>query len=432
MKRFLTCFFLVSAVLAQPTNAPKRLPPPGIPVWPGNNAVLHRKLEGLRVSIPSGQDRLKLLVPAQRQLPDAEIYEKAVRYALDHDEFYRTNEFAIAEGLIGEGLRRIRAIAIGQTAWEQKSDQTGPVVLGYRSQIDGSAQPYGLVIPASYRSRKHTPHRLDVWLHGRDEKLTELKFIHERSTRPGEFTPPDTFVLHPYGRYCNAFKFAGEIDVLEAMQDVLSRFPIDPTRVTLRGFSMGGAGVWHLATHYADKWVVAAPGAGFAETARYMRLKPDSVPPWERILWQLYDATDYAANLFHCPTVAYSGELDKQKQAADIMAEAMAKEGLPLIHLIGPKTEHKYEPETKKLLSSIVDQFALHEKQEFPETVHLTTRTLRYPKIHWLTLMGLEKHWERADAVGFLMGSSISLWAHEQVRQRDRRRPTCLRTCMVR
>ncbi|MCA9185679.1 MAG: hypothetical protein KDA99_08670 [Planctomycetales bacterium] len=34
-------------------------------------------------------------------------------------------------------------------------------------------------------------------------------------------------MLHPYGRYCNAFKFAGEIDVLEAIADVKAKYQID-------------------------------------------------------------------------------------------------------------------------------------------------------------------------------------------------------------
>ncbi len=64
------------------------------------------------------------------------------------------------------------------------------------------------------RIRPNTPHRfrLDVWCHGRGEKLSELNFINGRQTSRGEFTPPNAFVLHPYGRYCNANKFAGEID----------------------------------------------------------------------------------------------------------------------------------------------------------------------------------------------------------------------------
>src|SRR5687768_17910198 len=34
------------------------------------------------------------------------------------------------------------------------------------------------------------------------------------------FTPPHAFVLHLYGRYCNANKFAGEVDLFEALDAV--------------------------------------------------------------------------------------------------------------------------------------------------------------------------------------------------------------------
>ena len=54
------------------------------------------------------------------------------------------------------------------------------------------------------------PRRLDFWLHGRGEKLDELAFIEDRLKNKGEFTPAGAIVLHLYGRYCNANKFAGE------------------------------------------------------------------------------------------------------------------------------------------------------------------------------------------------------------------------------
>ena len=94
---------------------------------------------------------------------------------------------------------------------------TGLVVRGYVSKIDGSVQPYGLVVPATFQER--TPHRfrLDVWCHGRGETLSEVNFITGRQSSPGEFTPTNAFVLHPYGRFCNAAKFAGEVDVFEAL-----------------------------------------------------------------------------------------------------------------------------------------------------------------------------------------------------------------------
>ena len=394
---------LASDSLAQ--QGPKRIPPPGIAVPESVRVELAGKLRELQEGIAAahaarrGDNELQVF-------PDIQVYEKAVRWALENNEIYRTNEFAVAEKLMAEGLKRAEAFKVGRWGWR---DAKGLVVRGYQSRIDGSVQPYGLVVPESYRPGDGKRYRLDIWLHGRDETLTELKFINERMTKVGEFAPADTFVLHPYGRYCNAFKFAGEIDVLEALGAVRENYAIDPARIVLRGFSMGGAGVWHLATHYADQWVCAAPGAGFAETRRYLRVKPENVPEYERALWQWYDATDYALNLFDCPPVAYSGELDKQRQAAEVMEEALLAEGLPMIHLIGAKTEHKYQPETKRLLSTVVDALAGRGKEMEPEEIRFTTRTLRYPKMHWFIALGLEKHWERADARGRLMSNRVKL-----------------------
>jgi pimeloyl-ACP methyl ester carboxylesterase len=405
--RILLLLCVAQIGLAQPSNTVRRLPPPGISVPSSVRTALeeqHRKLQAQLAAAEANvkSDRDALL------LPDVQIYEKAVRYALRNNEFFRTNEFGIATNLIEQGLRRIREIEKRSASW---LTATGLVVRGYQSRIDGSVQPYGLVVPSSYSPQSGKRYRLDIWLHGRDETLTELKFIHERSTRAGEFTPADTFVLHPYGRYCNAFKFAGETDVLESLEAVERSYPIDRSRIALRGFSMGGAGAWHLATHFADRWACAAPGAGFAETAQYMRLNSATIPTYERKLWQWYDATDYAANLFHCPVVAYSGELDKQRQAAEVMSRAMAQEGLPLIHLIGPNTEHKYEPQTKLLLNTIVDTFAIAGRPQTPKEIHFTTRTLRYSKMHWLTLLKLERQWERADVWARLEDGRISIWA---------------------
>jgi hypothetical protein len=401
----LTVVLYANAMTLRAQQIAKRIPPPGIAVPDGVRAALGEKLERLQQEL-AAIDRAGISDHDMRWWPDLQIYEKAVRYALEHNEFFRTNEFTIADKTLEEGLRRAALFRKKEHPWR---DAPGPVARAYRSRIDGSVQPFGLIIPESYKRSDGKRYRLDIWLHGRDGTLTELKFIHERSTKMGEFAPADAFVLHPYGRYCNAFKFAGEADIFEALEVLKEWYPIDEARIALRGFSMGGAGVWHLATHYADQWVVAAPGAGFSETQRYLRIKPESVPEYERALWQWYDATDYALNLFHCPTIAYSGELDKQRQAADVMEEALRAEGLPLVHLIGAKTEHKYQPETKRLLNTIVDGLVAQGKDLEPEEIRFTTRTLRYPKMHWLVLLGLEKHWTRADARGRLTTNGVKL-----------------------
>ena len=257
-------------------------------------------------------------------LPDVQIFHNAVRYALNYDEFYKTNQTQVARDFLKQGHERAQSLREGKAPW---TTATGLIVRGYVSKIDGSVQPYGLVVPASYQAGSGRAHRLDLWFHGRGETLTELDFINGRQKSPGEFTPPDAFVLHLYGRYCNGNKFAGEVDVFEALDDVRKHYPIDENRLVVRGFSLGGAACWHIAVHYAGLWAAAAPGAGFSETPDFLKVfqKETLAPTWyEKKLWHLYDCTDYAVNLFNCPTVAYSGEIDSQKQAADIMGKALA------------------------------------------------------------------------------------------------------------
>jgi len=380
------------------------MPPPGIPIPSATRGELEQLLSGLTRDIEGLKVSLKSEPSLMELLPDVQVYHNAIRYALEDDIFYQTNDFAAARKLLGDGRERTRLLRQGQAPWNQA---TGLVVRGYTSKIDGSVQPYGLVVPASYQAGAQRRHRLDLWYHGRNNKLSELSFISERERSNGEFTPQDTFVLHPYGRYCNANKFAGEVDVLEAMENVQKHYPIDEDRIAVRGFSMGGAATWHLAAHYAWMWAAASPGAGFVDTAIFQKVSQwTNQPPWyQKKLWHLYDVTDYAANLFNCPVVAYSGEIDPQKQAADLMGRAMAAEGLDLVHIIGPNTAHKFEPKAKEELARRVDALMAQGRNPMPKKVRFTTWTLRYNRMAWITVDGLERHWERARIEAQIVGA---------------------------
>ena len=390
--RALICWFLwvIAARSAGVTPVPRTVPVPVI-LAESDRSELEQGVNVLGEAIAALRSS-----PGAAWLPDVQIFQRAVSVALQHHEFYRTNEVALARMLLQEGQQRALELREGRPSWLRA---TGLVVRGYVSKVDGSVQPYGLVVPAD---AFHPPDRsrwLEVWLHGRDDTLTELKFLAERQRSPGEFTPADTLVLHPYGRDCNAFKFAGEVDVFEALEHVQRNYAVDDRRVALRGFSMGGAGTWHLAAHYPDSWVVAAPGAGFAETADYLQLRSGQALPsvWEQTLWQLYDAPDYAANFRNLPVVAYHGTLDPQQQAAEIMARALNGEGLLLPRVWGTNVGHKYTPEAKRELNDFVAAAVATGREQQPDQVHFTTRTLRYSRGVGLELLGLNQHWVRAD-----------------------------------
>jgi len=380
-----------TAHAAQPK--PTRVPPPGLAIAEKDRAALRSGADALAVEIESLRSS-----PRRELLPDVEIFHKAVDWPLRYDEFYRSNEVGLARALLKTGMERAKQLREGKPSW---LTATGLVVRGYVSKIDGSVQPYGLVVPGTFATDRTTPRRLDVWLHGRDNNLTELKFISDRLKSHGEFTPADTFVLHPYGRYCNAFKFAGETDVFEALEQVKKSYRIDDRRLALRGFSMGGAGAWHLGAHHPGVWAVVAPGAGFAETAEYQKLGTNRVkfPVWEQKLWQLYDATDYAANFANVPVISYAGLQDAQRQSGDVMERAMKAEGLKLPRVWGTNVGHKYTPESKREVSAFVDAAVVRGTEKFPARVHFTTRTLAYHRAPGVEIRALEGHWQRADVI---------------------------------
>ncbi|MBC8003747.1 MAG: prolyl oligopeptidase family serine peptidase [Opitutaceae bacterium] len=385
--------FVAFSSSAQPQPV-KQLPPPGIKISDSDRqeltagaAALGREIAALNTTLKPGQRSL---------LPDVQIYHKAVDWALRYNEFYKSNEVGLARTLLKSGQQRAAELRDGRPSW---TTATGLVVRAYVSKVDGSIQPYGLVIPSSLAANPKQARRLDCWFHGRDETLTELKFVSDREKNRGEFTPPDAIVLHLYGRYCNASKFAGETDFFEALADVRKNYSIDENRIAILGFSMGGASVWHLATHHAGVWVAASPGAGFAETPEYLKVFKSGTPPpsYEQKLWHLYNATDYAVNLLQCPTIAYSGEIDPQKQSADVMEDALSAEGLRLTRIIGLNTGHKYEPEAKKELIRQFDVLVAKGRDPVPRDIRFTTWTLRYNQMKWLTVDGLDQHWERAQ-----------------------------------
>ena len=385
-----------SAVLAQPGNdlrSVKPIPPVGNEIAAGDRAELEAGVAQLGKQIDLLREQLREKPDLLALLPDIVVYYNAVRYPLVYHELIDVKN---ARAAIADAASRLEQLRAGHPDW---LNVTGP--RGYVSRIDGSVQPYVLYVPAGYKAQdKQTKYRFDFWCHGRGEDLMELKFI--RTARDDAISDPkalDHFVVCLYGRYCCANKFAGEIDLLEALEDVKRRYPVDENRLVGVGFSMGGAAAWQFAVHYSDLFAAAAPGAGFSESREFLKIpqaEVDAMTPWQRALWHLYDCTDYAANLAMLPTVAYNGDIDGQKQAADMMEKAMAEEGLKLERLIGPKTGHKYEPETRKKLEARLDEICAKGRDPMPRQIRFTTWTLRYDRMFWITVDGLGKHWERA------------------------------------
>ena len=388
---------LAGPSLAASAQTYKQLPPPGVEIDARVSQLLRVRVEQLQKQLDKRANK------SATWRPDVEVLVRAVRLALDQNLFFKKSHTDDAKSLLVEAERRLKAASNGLRGLRllglatQSIDEPQLLVGGFVSQIDDSVQPYGLVIPAGFVVDSASPWRMDVWLHGRGDTKTEIPFLRERMTKVGHYSPADTIVLHPFGRHCNAFKFAGERDVYEAIDHVKNLVNIDSRRTSIRGFSMGGAGCWHLAVHDSARWFAANPGAGFVDTLVYQGWNDD--PPFaldevQQKLLHWYDVLPWVVNLKNTHVVAYSGEVDKQKQAADRVLEASKKAGFDWPYVVGKGMAHKIDPVSAKQIDETMQTVASEALPQPRKEIEFVTYTLRYSRADWLSVTGLSQHWE--------------------------------------
>jgi len=369
------------------------------------NAEQKRHIEARLAELGS---RIKVLADKKTDaalLADVDVYRRAAAYILKFPEEFARAEFTPNTiAVLDTGLARASELEAGKPSWPARK---GHVVRGYVSRIDGTVQPYGLTIPESYDGTK--PVRLDIWQHGTNRTMNEVDFIiRQESDRPIP-SDQDYIQLEPLGRTNVSYRWAGEADLFEALTSVQRRYKIDPKRIALRGFSMGGASSWHLGLHHPGRWGAIEAGAGYTETRRYGQR--ENLPPYQEAMLHYYDAVDYSLNAFNTPTVGYGGETDRQLQASVNIRERLTKEGfrfeqdgpyrwttkdLLALFLVGPKTGHSWHPESKAESSAFIRK-ALETADQTPSRVRFVTYTTRFNKAHWLTVEALDETYSRAD-----------------------------------
>ncbi len=114
----------------------------------------------------------------------------------------------------------------------------------------GRLQPYLMRVPPSARARR--PHGLTFALHSLGGTYTQYSVFNPNQLR--QFGPErDNLVVTTLGRGADGWYMdEGELDFFEVWRDVAARFRLDPDRVALTGYSMGGYGSYRLGVLYPD------------------------------------------------------------------------------------------------------------------------------------------------------------------------------------
>jgi hypothetical protein len=377
----------------------------------GKDEPIHPQGSALSHDLPAWRDEGAMLDPKEKDLvADAHIFVKGIQWARAQLATATPKDLELIDTAGKRGEERVNAVHAGQTPWASKK---GKVIRGFYSAIDSSVQPYGLIIPRSYDGTK--PMRLDVVLHGSSKPvgMSELRFIarfDEGDKDTGTAPDVDYIELHPLGRVENCYRWAGETDVFEAIEAVCRNYHIDRNRIVLRGMSMGASGTWHLGLKHPDRFVAIGPYCGYVDTHRFSEspipnfIKVGPLPRWQEMGLHMLDSVDYAANASVVPAIAAIGEKDPFFQAHVIMGEAFTKEGLPMVNLISPGTGHTIDPATHGEQMRRIGEYAAKGIDHTPPQIRFVTWTLKYNQCHWLELLALGKHYERAEFRGAFTG----------------------------
>lgn len=364
----------------------------GQPAGEQETQAIEKKLGDLRKALK----RLKSEAIAPHLLADVEIYAKAAEWIVRHQEFYKPEYAAFTLAALETGNDRAAQLSLGEARWEYFP---GKSIRAYRSAVDDSLQPYAVSLPDEYGEDPEKRWPLHVVLHGRDSVLNEVSFIHAHG---GKRAVSDGWVqLDVFGRTNNAYRWSGETDVFEAMADVERRYHIDRQRIVLRGFSMGGAGAWHLGLHHPSSWCSVGPGAGFVDFYKYQKVDTP-LPPYQHETLHIYDAIDYAVNAADVPICTYGGEKDEQLVASTDVVEAAAKLQVPIKLLVGPGTGHAFHPDSLKEFMAFHQTHQQRGRDPAPgaKQFRFATYTLKFNMCEWVAIEELIQPYQRATVEG--------------------------------
>lgn len=361
-------------LMTVPVDAADEIPAERLTGWTTAASELRRELQALPSSVST-----------RNRLPDVEVCAKAVEWIVRHQEFFRPNYADLTDKTIALGQSRLQSLRDGEAPWVGRPGLT--TVFGYTSALDDSVQPFAVTLPKDFDpADRQQRWPLHLVLHGRSATMTEVSFIQQHEGKAAK-DGLAWIQLDVFGRTNNAYRWAGEVDVFEALAATRRLYPIDDRRITLWGFSMGGAGAWHLGLHYPDRWSSVGAGAGFSDTVKYLNLK-EPLSPLHSKLVRIYDAVDYTLNAANVPIIGYGGELDKQLLAAQTMHDRAKELGVEIPLLVGPQTEHKFHPDSLKEFMAFHAAATEAGRAPFPglKTIRFTTCTPKYNTCEWVTV----------------------------------------------
>jgi poly(3-hydroxybutyrate) depolymerase len=289
----------------------------------------------------------------------------------------------------------------------------GPLRRAYRSDVDGSLQPYSVFVPPSYRGDRRWP--VIVALHGLGGSAHRMLPIlfgvydkdEDRTHADRHFDPlPDAraLLLAPFAFGDSFYRGVGERDVLRALAELRGAYRVDEDKTYLTGLSMGGIGAASIPLHHPDVFAAAAPLCGYHD---YF-IRSDTQGPrraWELSLMEARSNRNWAENGLHLPMYVVQGLRDRPVANSSTFVDRWRELGYA-IDAEYPDLGHDVWSSTYAG-GRIIDRFLRTVRDPAPSRVRFRTVSTRWARSRWLTVdrIATRGAWAEIDATA--TGSSL-------------------------
>jgi predicted peptidase len=176
---------------------------------------------------------------------------------------------------------------------------------------------YLLFLPQDY-GKAHKRYPLIMYLHGGSLRGDDVEKVRTLGL-PRLIEKDRSFPFIVVSPLCPAGEIWTDTDVLIGILDeVISQYSVDPSRIYLTGHSMGGRGTWYLAYKYPERFAAIAPMSAIS-----------TIPAW-------------ASRLKALPVWVFHGSKDKiaPLEEAELMVSALKAFGGDVKFSVLPESDH--------------------------------------------------------------------------------------------
>jgi len=234
-------------------------------------------------------------------------------------------------------------VADAESGADPIAKRTGPMRLAHIARADDKPQPIAVYVPkTSLNGMKKVP--LYVGLHGMNGGPLSMlrvffggdddkKSMWELDRAMAGVTPIDAFVIAPHAHGNAMYRQLGEEEVMDAIAWARARWPqIDPDRIYITGFSMGGIGAASIPFHHPDMFAAAQPLCGYHSYFIRRDVKGRPRRPWEQFLLEDRSNVSWVDNGARLPLWIIHGTHDLPEENSGVLIDAYEKKKFSIKH----------------------------------------------------------------------------------------------------